>query len=43
MDKAILKIFNIAGQQVINDIVIRNGNYHFDLDLAFGCYVAKTY
>ena len=27
-DEAILKIFNLAGQQVVDDIIIRNGNYH---------------
>ena len=40
-DKAILKIFNLTGQQVVNDINIRKGNYWFVLDLNPDCYIAE--
>ena len=41
-EKALLSIFNIAGQNIRTDVKISNGNYQANIDVAPGAYFVKV-
>ena len=39
--QAVIRIYNLTGQQVLNNIVTNNGTYHYSLYFASGVYMVS--